>query len=141
MSRILSLLAIFALTVSTATAVGTENGRVVLGSKTSFGQYGKGWGTRHPSLLDNDGDPSGRVTNIRWRDWGQGVALGEGDTSALPNWVPALAELRATRIARCSPNGPRAYTRLEIRVALRTGARFSSWQLWNGRPNVCHPTH
>jgi hypothetical protein len=144
--RTVSLLAILALTVSAPTAAGTvKSGPVVLGSKTSFGPYGKGWGTSRPVLLDNDGDPSGHAWKIHWTGWGTAVARGSGLTYALGTKYGGgyridRLELRASRIGRCNPSGPVAYTRLEARIAPLRNGRFSAWQPWNERPNVCRPS-
>jgi len=40
--------------------------RLVLGSRTSFEPYGKGWGTAQPVAVDNGGDPSGKAWGVRW---------------------------------------------------------------------------
>jgi hypothetical protein len=119
--------------------------RVVLGSRNSFGPYGRGWGARHPALLDNDGDPSGHAWNIHWTSWGTTVARGSGRIYFLgpergSGYRTGRLQLRATRIGRCSGDGPSAYTRLEVRVAELKHGAFSRWQLWNGRPNLCHAT-
>jgi hypothetical protein len=117
--------------------------QVVLGSTTSFVPYGVGWGTSKPDRLDNGGDPTGRVWNLRWKHWGATTALGDGLTFLSPTskhgWVTGRAELRASHIARCSPTGPAAYTRLEVRVALLKAGVYTAWSLWNDRPNLCHP--
>jgi hypothetical protein len=121
-----------------------ESGLVVLGSKTSFGPYGKGWGTPHPALLDNDGDPSGRAWNIHWTGWGTAFARGSGlnyqlGTKYGSGYQTDRLQLRASRTGHCNPNGPAAYTRLEARVAPLKHGKFGAWQLWNARPNVCRP--
>jgi hypothetical protein len=120
-----------------------STGQIVLGSKTSFLPSRVGWGTPKPRLINNGGDPSGIVSDIRWRNWGQSTATANGvtwlDPTLTRGWVRGRAQLRASRIGRCSSRGPRAYTRLEGRVAPEKGGRFSSWMLWNGRPNLCHP--
>jgi len=120
-----------------------EPPRVVLGSKASF-RYGSGWGTAHPSALDNDGDPSGRAWSIDWTRWGGTRALGRGMTYLAPSltrnyWRKGRVQLRASRIGRCTVGGVHAYTRLDVRVAELHSGRFSAWQLWNGRPNLCKP--
>jgi hypothetical protein len=119
--------------------------RVVLGARNSFGLYGRGWGAPRPELLDNDGDPSGHAWNIHWTGWGTAVARGSGFTYFLgplrgSGYRVGRIELRATRVARCSANGPPAYTRLEARVAALKHGSFGRWQLWNARPNLCHAT-
>jgi hypothetical protein len=75
-------------------------------------------------VIFNGGDPSGRAWNLRWRGWGTPVATAQGLT-----WIsrpaggyyakPAAIELRASRIGQCVPDGPRAYTQLQAREALR----------------------
>lgn len=118
---------------------------VVLGSRNSFGPHGRGWGAAHPTLLDNDGDPSGHAWSIHWSSWGATVARGSGLTYVLgprrgTGYRVGRLQLRATRIGRCSATGPPAYTRLEARVAELKHGSFGAWQLWNGRPNLCHAT-
>jgi hypothetical protein len=140
------LLAILAFPVTAVTAAGTaKSGPVVLGSKTSFGPHGKGWGTPHPALLDDDGDPSGHAWNIRWTGWGTAVARGTGLTYALgttsgSGYRTDRLELRASRIGHCNANGAVAYTRLEVRIARLRRGEFGAWQLWNGRHDVCRPS-
>jgi hypothetical protein len=124
---------------------GIGSGLVVLGSRTSFGPHGRGWGTAHPRSLDNDGDPSGRAWKIRWPTWGSAVSRGSGLTYYLPEkmgsgYQTGRVQFRASRIGHCSANGPLAYTRLEVRLASLRGDSFSAWQLWNGRPNLCRPS-
>ncbi len=99
----------------------------------------------HPALLDNNGDPSGHAWHIRWTAWGTPLARGSGLTYILgqttgSGYRTGRLELRASHVRRCLTNGPRAYTRLEVRVAPLKHGSFSVWQLWNSRPNVCHPT-
>jgi hypothetical protein len=118
---------------------------VVLGSRNSFGPYGRGWGAPHPALLDNNGDPSGHAWNIHWSGWGTADARGSGLTYFLgpkrgSGYRIGRLQLRATRVGRCSAKGPSAYTRLEARVAELKQGSFSRWQLWNGRTNLCHAT-
>src|SRR5262245_35532676 len=129
--------ALFAASCSSAFSAAS----VVLGSKSSFTPSGKGWGTVAPRSLDNGGDPSGRAWNIRWQNWGASITSGSGLTYVAPasghGWVKGRVQLRAERIGRCAPSGPRAYTRLEVRVAPLDTDRFGAWVLWNGRPNLC----
>jgi hypothetical protein len=119
--------------------------QIILGSRNSFGPYGRGWGAPHPALLDNDGDPSGHAWYIHWANWGTAVARGSGRIYFLgpkrgSGYRIGRLQLRATRIGRCSPDGPSAYTRLEVRVAELKYGSFSRWQLWNGRANLCRAT-
>jgi hypothetical protein len=113
--------------------------RVVLGSTKSFQPYEKGWGTARPAIVNNGGDPSGEAWNLRWSGWGAAIASAQGSTYVMTKlgWQKGKVEFRASRIARCTRLGPLAYTRLQVRVAPVHGA-FSRWQLWNGRPNLCH---
>jgi hypothetical protein len=117
--------------------------RVALGGRTSFAAgYSAGWGTAEPSFIDNGGDPSGRVTKIRWQNWGLSRATGDGliavPSIKVKSYVLMRAELRASRIGHCTPGGPRAYTLLQIRTAPRPSGKFSKWELWNLRTNLCH---
>jgi len=50
---------------------------------------------------------------------------------------PGAVELRASVIGRCSASGPRAYTRLQAREALRPGGLMSRWFVWGGRKSIC----
>jgi len=119
-----------------------SNGSIVLGSK-AFTLYGIGWGTPHPRVIFNGGDPSGRAWNIRWSNWGAGVAIGHG-----LNWLfrpqggyygtPGVIEVRAYGIGRCSPTGPRAYLHLQARVPARPGGSLGRWFAWGGQRNLCH---
>jgi len=140
--RVVLFAAAFALLAFAGAAQGrTSGGSVVLGGKTSFGPYGRGWGTAHPGSVDNGGDPSGKAWDLRWTHWGGGTASATGFTFLDPTrsrpWRKGRIEFRASRIGRCVSSGPRAYTRLQARVAELHGGGFGSWFLWNGRPNLC----
>jgi hypothetical protein len=114
---------------------------VVLGKKHLLA-YGIGWGTAHPRLIFNGGDPSGKAWHLRWRNWGAPSASARGLT-----WIfrpkggyyrkPGAIELRASRIGRCTPHGPRAYTRLRARVAVRPGGHLTHWFAWGGWKSTC----
>jgi hypothetical protein len=137
------LLTMSALTFSAVPAAGwVKSATVVLGSKTSFLPNGKGWGTPHPVALDNGGDPSGKAWSLRWTGWGRNMTSATGFTYYIPvaasGYRKGRLEFRATRLGRCSASGPRAYTRLQVRVAPLHGGMFGAWSLWNGRPNLCH---
>ena len=129
-------------TRSATATYGVRERSLVLGSRTSFLPLGRGWGTPQPAALDNGGDPSGKAWQLRWVGWGRGVASGSGLTYVLgigqAGYHIGRVEFRASRIGRCYTDGPRAYTRLEVRVAGLHAGDFTAWQLWNGRPNLCH---
>ena len=38
----------------------------------------EGYGKPHPKTIFNGGDPTGLVTDVRWRSWGKPKAVGEG---------------------------------------------------------------
>ncbi len=114
--------------------------QVVLGAKDSFVPGGVGWGVPHPAKVFNGGDPTGHAWDLRWRDWGKPIAYATGRTWILSRTTPSgRLEFRASRIGYCASRGPRAYTRLEVRVAPLRGGRFGPWELWSDRPNLCHP--
>ncbi len=56
--------------------------RPILG--TNWGDYPKGYGTQKgygtakPTVIDNGGDGTGVVTNIKWKSWGGAKAIGQG---------------------------------------------------------------
>jgi len=133
-----------ALVISAALAVaGTAAGAktsVVLGKKHLL-IYGIGWGTSHPRLIFNGGDPSGKAWHLTWRNWGAATADAHGltwITNPKGNYYGKGAiELRASRIGRCTPHGPRAYTYLQARTAARPGGRLSRWSAWGGWKSTC----
>ena len=120
------------------------NAMVVLGKKHVV-QYGIGWGTAHPRMIFNGGDPGGRATQLKWRDWGAATAHARG-LAAIPhpggNYYakPGVIELRASRIGRCALHGPRAYTHLEVREAVRPGGPLTHWSAWGGWKSICKAT-
>jgi len=122
------------------TAAGSQT-RVVLGKKHLL-TYGVGWGTVHPRLIFNGGDPSGKAWHLTWSSWGATSASARGLT-----WIskprggyyskPGAIQLRASRIGRCTAHGPRAYTHLQARVAARPGGRLGKWFAWGGWKSIC----
>jgi hypothetical protein len=114
---------------------------VILGNKNVV-MHGIGWGTQHPSVIFNGGDPSGRAWNLRWSDWGDVTAEAHGLT-----WVsgphggynpkPAAIELRASHIGRCDGAGALAYTRLEARERTGPGRPLGPWFVWGNWQSIC----
>lgn len=49
-----------------------------------WGPYQLGYGTVRPTTIFNGGDPTGQVTGVRWRSWGDDTANGMGSGV----WVP-----------------------------------------------------
>lgn len=106
----------------------------VLGKKGLM-PYGTGWGAAHPREIFNGGAPSGSVSAIRWRQWGEATATGKG---MMPAYRPGggyyakrvRVELRASRLGRCPGSGHRAYTRLITRAQVRPGGPFDDWSPW-----------
>ena len=131
---------------STAFASRDGNKVVVLGSKSFYGvppNNAIGWGTAHPKIIFNGGDPSGRVWEISWKHWGAAATLGYGLTwIPTPNGgyygTPVHIELRASSFGRCTPSGPVAYRKLEVRGPSRPGGRLGSWGNWSFTGTICH---
>lgn len=126
----------FVLGVGTSAAAAS----VVLGSKGFTGPAGEGWGTAHPSRIDNGGDLSGLVDHIRWKRWGAPAAIGHGRNSIFKPTGGyyrrrVTVELRASEIGPCA--GHRAYTRLEIRFPKHPGGRLGPWRLWADASSLC----
>jgi len=125
---------------STSSPTPKVNRDLVLGSKNLV-SYGIGWGTAHPRLIFNGGDPSGGARHLEWRDWGAPVAYARG-LAVIPrpggNFYPKLGriELRAWGLGRCAQRGPRAYTRLLAREA-PPGGPLSGWEPWSGWRSIC----
>jgi hypothetical protein len=114
----------------------------VLGSASHFAPVGQGWGTAHPRHVTNGGAPSGAVSKLQWRHWGDDTAIGRGVTWLLrPGGGyyarPGRVVLRATGLGTC-PDGTAAYTRLEFRVAHRPGGPVGRhWRPWAGDGDIC----
>jgi hypothetical protein len=112
----------------------------VLGSKQFSEPYGAGFGHPEPEVIFNGGDPSGEVSQIKWRSWGGQVAIGYGRN---PIFRPqggyyrklGRVELRANKLGKCA--GKRAYTRLEIRAPKQPGGKLGKWVLWSGAKTIC----
>jgi hypothetical protein len=112
----------------------------VLGSKQFSEPYGAGFGHPEPEVIFNGGDPSGEVSELKWRSWGGPIAIGYGRE---PLFRPqggyyrklGRVELRANKLGECA--GKSAYTRLEIRAPKRPGAKLGQWVLWSGAKTIC----
>jgi len=118
-----------------------RRGGVVLGA-ADVAVNGSGWGTAHPATIFNGGDPSGLVTRIRWSHWGSGVATGWGMNAIFKpqgGYYPQLEhiELHASRLGRCSANGPLAYRHLAFRVPDRPGGPLRRWHSRSGQQSIC----
>lgn len=142
MTAFLALGGLFVLTAPSASAAP----RTVLGQKNLFGKYGSGWGTARPKMISNGGDPSGNVTNIHWSKWGSKTAFGRGQGVAFKPGggyyrKPVKVQLKASKIGRCTKNGPRAYKHLTARWQKKPGGSWTKWSgwlnlrdgAWNGR--------
>jgi hypothetical protein len=118
-------------------------GAVVLGSKNFVVWGGIGFGTAHPDKLVVGGDPSVMITRIRWHGWGDQQASGVG-SYAVPHYGSGgdyyrkhfRADLRASGIGRCRPDGPRTYMALKVRVALQPG-QAPAWYEAQGSHGLC----
>jgi hypothetical protein len=132
-SVVLTLTLVFAATGSAAES------ELVLGSK-DFTMYGEGWGTAEPSRISNGGDLSGLITDVRWRSWGESVAIAYGRNSIFkPRGGyfrrPVTIKLRAEAVGQC--DGRRAYTRLSFRSPKYPGGHLGRWMLWSGEKSLC----
>jgi len=120
-----------------------QKGPVLLGSKNFVTWGGSGFGTPHPSRLAVGSDPSVLITHIHWHGWGREKARGVGSYSA-PHFghggsyyrKELRADLRLSGIGRCSPNGPRTYMALKVKVALQPGQR-PGWYEVDGSHGLC----
>ena len=143
-ARSLSGLAVFAVVLGLTLGSAHANAgsrEVVLGKRNLTGKYAIGWGTAHPRIIFNGGDPSGKAWNLRWSNWGDGSPTGRGLTwVARPNGgyydQPGAIEMRAYRLGQCVAGGNPAYTRLAVRVA-RPGGAFGHWYAWGGWRTLC----
>lgn len=113
---------------------------VVMGDAGFMGPDGRGWGQQQPTILYNGGDASGTIFGIRWSSWGGAVAVGRGANPLLKlaggyYGRPAVVELRASEIRRCTPNGPLAYSRLITREQDKPGGPFGPWGI--DQPDMC----
>lgn len=125
--------------IATPSLAAAAGGGVVLGSE-AFAFKGEGWGTEKPAKIFNGGDPSGLVTQIHWKHWGEAVAVGRGRNPIFrpkggyyPREVPI--KLRASAIGTCG--GKSAYTHLSVSEPSRPGGPFGPWRSWSGASSIC----
>jgi hypothetical protein len=116
----------------------------VLGAKAFAGPYGEGWGTVRPATIFNGGDPSGSISDIRWRSWGGPTAIGWGRNPIFKPGGgyfahPVAIELRAGALGHCGAR--RAYTHLAVRVPKRPGGSLGPWRPWSGAATICKPPY
>jgi hypothetical protein len=118
-------------------------GEPVLGSPAFMAPYGEGWGSPHPQVVFNGGDPAGSASRLRWKDWGRATAIARGKTPLLrPGGGyygrPGKIMFRADHLGSC-PDGTYGYTRLHFRVAHTPrgplGHRWRGWTTASG--NIC----
>ncbi len=139
----LSLLSLVVLAVGmSASLAATAN--PVLGAKAFAAPYGKGFGTAEPGEIFNGGDPSGSVTDITWRGWGNPSAIGYGRNPIFKprggyHRKPARIELRATALGKCGSR--RAYRKLEVRIPKHPGGKLGKWLSWAGAKTICKPPY
>lgn len=128
--------------------------KVVLGSATypmgsaNFAPVNRGgFGRPHPPVFSNRVDFYSEVTHIHWRHWGQTIATGWGrtripfSTSGGPSGYakhPDPVKLIVYDLGRCTPHGPLAYRRLDVREPNQPGGALGPWQSWSGFQTLCH---
>jgi hypothetical protein len=106
-----------------------------------LGPYAEGWGEAAPVTISNGGaSASGTVSSIHWSSWGGNVAVGRGLNPIFKPQGgyysrPAVIELRASVIRRCTPGGPLVYTRFTTREPSKPGGPFGPWLAWAS--NMC----
>jgi hypothetical protein len=141
----LAALLVVAIAASAAAEeVGPAEPIPVLGSKRFSAPFGAGFGTAEPEVIFNGGDPSGEVSKIHWRGWGEPSAIGTGlEPIFKPRGgyfrKPGRVELRATALGKCGPKA--AYTRLEFRAPKHPGGKLGRWMLWSGEKTICVRPH
>jgi hypothetical protein len=134
-----------------ATPAGAAPRRVVLGAPfprcVAHWSAFCGFGSATPSYLPSpystkyEGDLSSEIGHhIRWKRWGERVALGVGvHWTATPAGgiypTPLLVRLRAFSIGRCERHGPLAYRRLQERAVGQPGGQLDS--RWPAVPVYC----
>lgn len=88
-----------------------------LGRLAGLFEHGAGFGKVKPTRIFNGGDPTGLVTHITWKSWGQGQAIGTGTSvwvgphQAVAQGRPAKVTLVAFFLGTC--HGKPAYRAVE----------------------------
>jgi hypothetical protein len=113
----------------------------VLGAK-AYAPSGSGFGTAHPKMFHNGGDPSGMVTKITWTHWGAASAYGTGKNALFRpegGYYATLGtiKLRAYDLGKCPGSQRRAYRRLKFRAPKKPGGKLGPWQSWSGSKTIC----
>lgn len=107
----------------TGASPGTGPGQSTVAAVPALGRvagdfaHGRGFGQVKPTRIDNGGDPTGLVTNISWKSWGGGRAIGTGTSvwvgphQAVAEGRPATVTVEAFRLGMC--HGKLAYRAVE----------------------------
>lgn len=83
-----------------AAKLATKPGPVpTLGMADWSGLSQQGYGTVRPSIIDNGGDPTGIVTDVRWQSWGGPTAVATGMSSDPGDGTVADAVQRTATVA------------------------------------------
>ena len=77
-----ALLSLSGCTQMSSTVTPTTSSVPILGNYPLGGA--SGYGLARPATIYNGGDPSGRVTSIRWDSWGGPTATGHGTAYYIP---------------------------------------------------------
>lgn len=132
---VLSVVLVLAAASVISEAAPASSSELVLGSPAFMAPYGEGWGTSHPRKVFNGGDPSGSVSKLSWKHWGEPTAIGRGMVPLLrPGGGyyarPGKLMFRADDLGSC-PDGTYSYTRLHFRIAHRPGGPLGHrWRGW-----------
>ncbi len=83
-----------------------------------WGSAQEGYGQAQPKTIFNGGDFTGRVENIRWKNWGAAKAIGKGTAMYVPpngngigDGIQAQATVVVWNLAKC--HGRLAYCNIE----------------------------
>jgi hypothetical protein len=134
LTALLSLVAVCWNASASATSLSSRT--PVLGQNGYDGPGVTGWGTYKPHEVFNGGDPSGHIGAIAWKRWGSRSATGNGKGAIfMPGggYYPGTVNvaLRAFDLGHCTPSGPLAYQRLDVRYPSRPGGKLGKWTPWS----------